>query len=74
MITFGNELIRINPQKASRLEYSSNGGRSWSGRLAPNSTYGDFLDLTVNGNEILVQTSKGLFASTNGGVNFIRRR
>ena len=32
MINRGKELIRISPQTVTKLEYSTNGGRTWSQR------------------------------------------
>lgn len=72
MINRGKELIRISPKSASKLEYSTNDGRTWTVRCS-NSSYGDFHDLTDNGREILAQTSKGLYYSTNEGRTWIKR-
>ena len=72
MINRGKELIRISPKSASKLEYSTNDGRSWNTRCSGPS-YGDFQDLTDNGREILAQTSKGLYYSTNEGRSWNRR-
>lgn len=58
MINRGKELIRISPKTATKLEYSTNGGRTWFQRFC-GSSCGDFHDLTDNGREILAQTSKG---------------
>ena len=44
LITLGSELIRINPQNTTRLQYSYNQGRSWLDRYI-GSTPGRFLDL-----------------------------
>jgi hypothetical protein len=72
MITRGKELIRINPSNKQKLEYSTNDGRSWHARYS-GSTYGDFMDLTDNGKEILATTSKGLYYTTNEGRSFSKR-
>lgn len=64
MINRGKELVRISPKSASKIEYSTNDGRTWNTRYSGSSA-GDFQDLTDNGREILAQTSKGLYYSTN---------
>ena len=64
MISHQGELIRINTQKNS-IEYSSNEGRGWHLRVKASSMMGTLQDLTDNGKEILVMTSKGLFYSKN---------
>ncbi len=66
MINRAKELIRISPGNSSKIEYSTNDGRSWSTRYS-SSSQGDFSDLTDNGKEILATTSKGLYYSTNDG-------
>ena len=72
MIKMGNELIRINPERSDRIEISTNDGRNWKPRYNGN-MYGNFEDLSINGNEILAMTSKGLFRSKNGGRNWVKR-
>ena len=72
MINRGKELIRIKPSNSKDLEVSTNDGRSWVTRSS-NSSYGDFQDLTDNGNEILATTSKGLWVSKNDGRSWSRR-
>ena len=72
MINRGKELIRISPQTVTKLEYSTNGGRTWSQRYF-GTACGDFHDLTDNGREILAQTSKGLYYSTNEGRTWSKR-
>ena len=72
MINRGKELIRISPKKATVLEYSPDGGRTWYQRYS-NSAYGDFRELTDNGNEILMQTSKGLYYTKDEGRNWYKR-
>lgn len=71
LIHFGNELLRINTDK-NTIEYSQNGGRSWVTRCSSTS-YGSFIDLLLFGREILVCTSKGLYASQNDGRSFSPR-
>jgi hypothetical protein len=74
MINKGGELIRICPKQASRIEYSSNEGRTWQVRFSgTGSSSGDFLDLTDNGKEILGTTTKGLYYSTNKGKIWMKR-
>lgn len=72
MINKGKELIRINPSNKNKIEYSTNDGRSWNTRYS-GSSCGDFRDLTDNGKEILVSTSKGLYYSTNEGRSWNKR-
>jgi len=56
MINYGGELIRISPKDSKKLEYSKNNGLSWNQRYAGSSSYGKFIDLMDNGNELLVTT------------------
>jgi hypothetical protein len=72
MIVKGKEMIRINPTTKTKIEYSTNDGRSWMSR-STSSSYGDFSDLTDNGKEILGMTSKGLYYSTNEGRSWMKR-
>lgn len=72
MINRGKELIRISPKSASKLEYSTTNGRTWSTRYSGTSC-GDFQDLTDNGKEILAQTSKGLYYSITEGRTWNKR-
>ncbi len=72
MIKVGNELIRINPSNKQKIEYSTNNGSSWYVRYQ-GSSYGDFMDLTDNGKEILATTSKGLYYTTNKGSSWYKR-
>ena len=65
LITYGNELIRINTQKNS-IEVSANSGRTWNTRSS-GTTAGKFIDLLAYGKEILACTSKGVFSSVNEG-------
>lgn len=71
LISYGNELIRINSEK-NRIEYSTNRGSSWSSRCTSTS-YGTFLCLLPYGNEILACTSKGVYYSTNRGSSWSSR-
>ena len=72
MIKKGNEFIRINPKQTNKIEFSTNDGRTWNSRYS-GSLYGDFIDLTDNGKEILAQTSKGLYYSSNEGRTWNKR-
>lgn len=72
MINRGKELIRISPNSKTKIEYSTSAGRTWNTRYS-GSSFGDFIDLTDNGKEILAQTSKGLYYSTNDGRTWNRR-
>lgn len=67
-----SELLRINPQ-TNTLEVSNNDGRSWTTRCADRISYGVFEDLLFYKKEVLAATSKGLYASTNGGRSFSPR-
>jgi len=70
MVQYGRRLIRINPSKRTKLQYSTNDGRDWHG-LAEG--YGEIRDLIQNGKELLMQTDKGLYCSTNEGRSWHRR-
>ena len=72
MIKKGKELIRINPLKANKLDYSTNDGRTWNTRYSGSSS-GDFSDLTDTGIELLGITSKGLYYSKNDGRTWSKR-
>lgn len=74
MIIRGKEMIRISPTNSTKLEYSTNEGRSWIVRFSGNSRVGNFSDLLDNGKELLGTTNKGLFYSTNDGRSWILRR
>jgi len=71
IVNFGREMIRINSEK-NRIEYSTNGGNSWHSRYS-GSNAGEFEEITVQGNELLAQTSKGLYYSKNDGISWHRR-
>ncbi len=73
MIKWKNELIRINPTSAKKLEYSTDTGRTWLPRYHGNQYDFEFQDLIDNGNEILATTTMGLFFSNCGGVSWIRK-
>ena len=71
MISFGSEMIHINPAK-NTIEYSTNSGRSWMSRYT-GSSCGTFIDLLPYGNEILAATDKGIYCSTNSGRSWMSR-
>lgn len=66
------ELVRIAPADAGKLEFSTNGGRSWLLRCQKASV-GSFVDLLVVGRELLAVTDKGIAYSTNGGRSWLSR-
>ena len=72
MIIKREELTRINPIKSNKIEDSTTSGRSWHVRYS-GSSCGNFQDLTDNGKEILVITSKGLYYSTTNGRSWHKR-
>lgn len=72
LISREKELIRINPTKRTRLEYSRDNGRTWLGRYSSNSC-GDFRDLSDIGKELLATTSKGLYFSRDDGRTWLKR-
>lgn len=73
MIQYKNELIRISPKDSKRLEYSTNGGKTWNTRFSGSLSVGEFQDLTDNGDQLLGTTSKGLFYSKTNGKTWNKR-
>lgn len=71
LITYGNELIRINPSN-NRIEFSSNRGVSWISRYN-GSSCGTFRDLLQYNGKIIAATDKGIYFSSNKGVSWISR-
>jgi photosystem II stability/assembly factor-like uncharacterized protein len=71
LITYGNELIRINPAN-NRIEYSTNRGVSWVSRYSGNS-YGTFRDLVLHNGKIVAITDKGVYYSPNKGVSWVSK-
>ena len=71
LITYGNELIRINPAKNS-IEYSTNRGASWMTRYS-GSSCGTFRDLLPYDGIILACTDKGIYYTTNKGASWMCR-
>lgn len=70
MVTFKNEVVRICPKNAKKIEYSKNNGSTWNTRYSSSYT---FQDLVVSGDELLAQTDKGLYYSKNGGSTWNKR-
>ena len=66
LIQLGNEIIRVNPEKPTQIQYSISGGRMWSSRYTGTSC-GEFIDLIVYKNELIAATTKGIYYSTSGG-------
>ncbi|MBF1125690.1 MAG: hypothetical protein HXL66_01785, partial [Capnocytophaga sp.] len=52
LINLGDELLRICPTSSSKIEASTNGGKTWSTRYSGLNT-GEFYDLTSYGSEII---------------------
>ena len=72
MVQTSNEIVRINPQKANQIDYSTNGGRTWMSRYL-GSSCGEFIDLVHYNNELIAITTKGIYYSTNSGRTWISR-
>ena len=66
LIQLGEEIIRVNPEKPTQIQYSISGGRMWSCRYT-GSSCGEFIDLIVYKNELIAATTKGIYYSTSGG-------
>jgi hypothetical protein len=73
IIGLDEQLIRISPTDSNKLEYSTNGGRSWNQRYNSSSP-GGFEDLIDNGDEILALTAKGLYYSIDMGRSWRPRK
>ena len=72
MVQVANEIVRINPQKANQIDYSTNGGRTWISRYTGTSC-GEFIDLVHYNNELIAITTKGIYYSTSSGRTWISR-
>lgn len=72
MVQVANEIVRINPQKANQIDYSTNGGRTWISRYIGTSC-GDFIDMVIYNDELIAITSKGVYYSTSSGRTWINR-
>lgn len=73
MIEYKNKLLRINPTKATELQFSTNNGLSWHHRGTATPAMGNFLEIMDGENELLATCEKGLYFSTNEGLSFHRR-
>ena len=72
MVQTSNEIVRINPQKANQIDYSTNGGRTWISRYTGTSC-GDFIDMVIYNDERIAITSRGVYYSTSSGRTWINR-
>ena len=72
MVQTSNEIVRINPQKANQIDYSTNGGRTWMSRYS-GSSCGEFIDLVHYNNELIAITTKGIYYYTNSGRTWMSR-
>ena len=72
MVQVANEIVRINPQKANQIDYSTNGGRTWISQYTGTSS-GEFIDMVIYNNELIAITSKGVYYSTSSGRTWINR-
>ena len=66
------ELLRISPKNKKEIEISTNKGRSWHSRFI-GGVYGDFVDLLLLEDELLAQTSRGLYYSKDMGRSWMKR-
>lgn len=73
MIMKDGELIRISPKNPRTIEFSANNGLVWGIRCAT-SIAGEFQDLVDAGHEIVAQTDRGIYYSTNSGRTWGKRR
>lgn len=71
LISYGGEMIRYNPSN-SRIEYSTNQGRSWYSRYS-GSSIGNVKCLVDCGKELLLCSDKGVFYSSNAGRSWYSR-
>ena len=71
LITYGNELIRINPVN-NRIEYSTSRGISWVARYS-GSSCGTFRDMVVHNGKIVAITDKGVYYSTSKGLSWVSK-
>ena len=71
LITYGNELIRINPAN-NHIEYSTSRGLSWICRYS-GSSCGTFRDMVVYNGKIVAITDKGVYYSTTKGLSWISK-
>lgn len=73
IVTHKGILVRINPEK-NTIEHSKNKGVSWIVRCSLTNK-GIAISLTDMGDELLLETTKGLFLSNSEGVTWtIKKR
>ena len=72
MVQTSNEIVRINPQKANQIDYSTNGGRTWITRYSGTAS-GEFIAMVIYNNALIAITSKGVYYSTNRGRTWMSR-
>lgn len=68
IVTHKGILVRINPEK-NTIEHSKNKGVSWTVRCSLTNK-GIAISLTNMGDELLLETTKGLFLSNSEGVTW----
>jgi hypothetical protein len=68
IVTHKGILVRINPEK-NTIEHSKNKGVSWTVRCSLTNK-GIAISLTDMGDELLLETTKGLFLSNSEGVTW----
>ena len=59
-------------EPTTRIEISKDGGRIWRLRYE-GMMYGEFIDLNDAGTEIIATTTKGVYASKNEGMVWLKR-
>lgn len=72
MVYKEGELLRISPRSKDEIEVSTNKGRTWISRYKGTSC-GDFIDIIWAEDELLAQTTRGLYYSTNFGRAWLKR-
>ena len=70
VLDLGKELVRISPQNTFRLEYSTNGGKTWLLRCTAPLT-GGFESLVNAGSELIAITAKGTYSSKTQGRTWV---
>lgn len=66
LVSHNGLLLKINLEK-NQIDYSKNEGKTWHMQGKISSSYGDFQDLTSNGDKLIAVTTKGVFQSKNDG-------
>ena len=72
VVTHNGALMRITPQQRHRIEISKDGDLIWRLRYE-GMMYGEFIDLNDAGTEIIATTTKGVYASKNEGMVWLKR-